>query len=323
MTRTTAPIHRIPTHTLESAPSVTRPALEALVARSPKPGVPINLHAQMAHAPSVFMGYMAMRKALDEYATLDPKTRTALLLTVAAADQSAYALPLNTLIARQSGWTEDETRGLRAGHVDDPKLGALLDVAREAAPNHGRVDQTTWQAALDAGWSDAQLAEAFAFIGLAQYVHSFLNYAQTEVDVPGAELTTSNGATTDQDLRLTVLLIVEDQDRTRAFYEQVLGATVVRERDPVILQFHNSWIVANVGGPPTDDKPDVSLAPPHDWYLASSALNVRVSDTQAIYDLWRSRGAHFLTPPVSHDGEIRAYLRDPDGHLIEVGQTTT
>jgi lactoylglutathione lyase len=41
-------------------------------------------------------------------------------------------------------------------------------------------------------------------------------------------------------MSLTVLLIVEDQDRTRAFYEQVLGASVVRERDPVILQFHNS-----------------------------------------------------------------------------------
>ncbi|TME29721.1 MAG: VOC family protein [Chloroflexi bacterium] len=122
-------------------------------------------------------------------------------------------------------------------------------------------------------------------------------------------------------MSLTVLLIVEDQDRTRAFYEQVLGASVVRERDPVILQFHNSWIVANVGGPPTDDKPEVSLAPPLDPNLASYALNVRVADAHAVYEQWRSRGAHFLTPPIQLDGEIRCYLRDPDGHLIEVGQS--
>src|SRR5205807_1840841 len=67
-----------PMHTLESAPVAARPVLETLVARSPTPGVPINLHAQMAHAPSVLIGYMAMRKALDEHGTFDPKTRTAI-----------------------------------------------------------------------------------------------------------------------------------------------------------------------------------------------------------------------------------------------------
>ena len=74
---------------------------------------------------------------------------------------------------------------------------------------------------------------------------------------------------------------MEDQDRTRAFYEQVLGATVLRERDPVILQFGNSRIVANVGGPPTDDEPEVTLAPPADPDRPSHALNVRVADARA------------------------------------------
>jgi lactoylglutathione lyase len=95
----------------------------------------------------------------------------------------------------------------------------------------------------------------------------------------------------------------------------------VRERDPVILQFHNSWIIANLGGGPTDDKPDVSLAPPSQPDVSSYALNVRVADARSTYQEWTSRGAHFLTAPIQHDGEIRCYLRDPDGHLIEVGQT--
>ena len=246
---------RIPMHTLESAPVAARPVLETLVARSPTPGVPINLHAQMAHAPSVLIGYMAMRKALDEHGTFDPKTRTAILLTVAAADKCAYTVALNTLIARQAGWNEDETLALRKGHVQDVKLAALLAVARQSATNHGHVDEPTWQTALDAGWTDAQLAEAFAFVGLAQYVDSFINYARTDIDA-FAQKSVDGSASIDQDMSLTVLLIVEDQDRTRAFYEQ-----------------------------------------------------------------WRSRGAHFLTPPIQLDGEIRCYLRDPDGHLIEVGQS--
>lgn len=71
---------------------------------------------------------------------------------------------------------------------------------------------------------------------------------RTDIDPAFAENSPATTAAPDQDMALTVLLIVEDQDRTRAFYEQVLGASVVRERDPVILKFHNSWIVANVGG---------------------------------------------------------------------------
>jgi catechol 2,3-dioxygenase-like lactoylglutathione lyase family enzyme len=38
---------------------------------------------------------------------------------------------------------------------------------------------------------------------------------------------------------------------------------------------------------------------------------------------WSARGAHFLTEPIDHPSEIRAYIRDPDGHLIEVGQSRT
>ena len=42
----------------------------------------------------------------------------------------------------------------------------------------------------------------------------------------------------------------------------------------------------------------------------------------AVYEQWRARGAEFLTPPTDRGAELRCYLRDPDGHLIEVGQAT-
>src|SRR5271167_1145323 len=54
----------------------------------------------------------------------------------------------------------------------------------------------------------------------------------------------------------------------------------------------------------------------------SSFLNIRVKDISAVYAEWSARGAQFLTPPKQHQYEIRCYIRDPDGHLIEVGQTT-
>jgi catechol 2,3-dioxygenase-like lactoylglutathione lyase family enzyme len=121
---------------------------------------------------------------------------------------------------------------------------------------------------------------------------------------------------------VTHLLIVADQDRSREFYRRVMDAEVVRERDPVMLRISNSWLIINAGGGPTDDKPDVIAAPPQSAHVLTSALNIRVADVAATYREWRARGAEFLTEPKDHGAEIRCYLKDPDGHLIEVGQTT-
>jgi lactoylglutathione lyase len=121
---------------------------------------------------------------------------------------------------------------------------------------------------------------------------------------------------------LTHFLVVSDQDRSREFYRSVFGAKVVLERDPVILSLASSWIILNVGGGPTDDKPTVTLAPPADPNLVTAFLNIRVADIAQVYAEWSARGAHFLTEPKDHGREIRAYIRDPDNHLIEVGQST-
>ena len=62
-------------------------------------------------------------------------------------------------------------------------IDVLTDLIREAAANAGTVTETTWKAAQAAGWTDQQLAEAFAYMGLTVFTGYFLNYAQTEIDV--------------------------------------------------------------------------------------------------------------------------------------------
>jgi lactoylglutathione lyase len=121
---------------------------------------------------------------------------------------------------------------------------------------------------------------------------------------------------------VTTLLIVKDVARSRRFYEKVFYAEVIDDGEPVVLRLANTWLLINRGGGPTDDKPTVTAAPPADPDRLSIALNLRVADIRACYDLWRSRGAKFLTEPKVHESEIRCYIRDPDGYLIEVGQTT-
>ena len=121
---------------------------------------------------------------------------------------------------------------------------------------------------------------------------------------------------------LTHFLVVSDQDRSREFYQSLFGGRVIRERDPVVLKVANSWLILNLGGGPTDDKPEVTLKTPQYPNETSAFLNVRVADIQKAYVEWSAKGATFLTEPKDHGAEIRAYIRDPDGHLIEVGQTT-
>jgi catechol 2,3-dioxygenase-like lactoylglutathione lyase family enzyme len=121
---------------------------------------------------------------------------------------------------------------------------------------------------------------------------------------------------------ITHFLVVADQDRSREFYRSVFGAQVLLERDPVIMKVANTWLILNVGGGPTDDKPRVTLETPRDPDRTSAFLNVRVADIHQVYKEWSAKGAKFLTEPKDHGQEIRAYIRDPDGHLIEVGQST-
>ena len=120
---------------------------------------------------------------------------------------------------------------------------------------------------------------------------------------------------------VTQFLVVSDQDRSREYYRQVLGGKVVLERDPVIIKVANTWLILNVGGGPTDDKPTVTLSTPSNPDRTSAFLNIRVADIAKVYREWSARGAQFLTEPKDHGSEIRAYIRDPDGHLIEVGQS--
>jgi lactoylglutathione lyase len=120
----------------------------------------------------------------------------------------------------------------------------------------------------------------------------------------------------------TNTLIVADIKRSVAFYRDVLGATVLREGEPTFLRLANIWITINSGGGGTDDKPDVIASPPRDPNLLNNFLNLRVADIRRCYEVWSSRGAKFITEPKVHATEIRCYMRDPDGYLIEVGQTT-
>ena len=122
-------------------------------------------------------------------------------------------------------------------------------------------------------------------------------------------------------IAVTYFIVSSDVERSRRFYTDVLGGEAVLEGGELsIVALANGWVTIGGGGAPTDDKPNVTLTPPSDPNRASSFLNIRVADINAVYEQWSALGAEFLTPPIDRGMEIRCYMRDPDGHLIEVGQ---
>ena len=120
----------------------------------------------------------------------------------------------------------------------------------------------------------------------------------------------------------TLFITARKVARSRDFYSRVLGGKVVLEENPCIVKLANSWILMNPGGRPTPDKPDITVADYEPGDTTSIFLNLRVADINACYREWSDRGATFLTPPIDRGAEIRCYMRDPDGYLIEVGQAT-
>ncbi len=123
-------------------------------------------------------------------------------------------------------------------------------------------------------------------------------------------------------MELTHLLVVSDLDRSRAFYQDILGAELYREYGgtSAVFRFLGTWLLLVTGGGPTSDKPDVTFAAPADPHRVSHEMTIRVHDCRAAYETLRSRGAEFLTPPVEYDWESRCFFRDPDGHLLEISE---
>jgi catechol 2,3-dioxygenase-like lactoylglutathione lyase family enzyme len=122
-------------------------------------------------------------------------------------------------------------------------------------------------------------------------------------------------------IALTYFIVSDDVEGSVRFYSEVLGGEIIRTGEPSAVALGGGVVIINVGGGPTEDKPTVVLEAPRNPDLVSSFLNLRVADINAVYEEWSAKGAKFLTPPQERATEWRCYIRDPDGYLIEVGQS--
>ena len=125
------------------------------------------------------------------------------------------------------------------------------------------------------------------------------------------------------EVAVTHILVVTDPARSRDFWVDVLGAELYREYGglSVVLRFAGPGSCWSAGAARPSDKPAVVFQAPADPGRVSHAMTLRVADCRAAYEALRSKGAAFLTPPHDWGTEIRCFLRDPDGHLVEISQS--
>lgn len=161
----------------------------------------------------------------------------------------------------------------------------------------------------------------------AQTLLKLLNASGSESSISKVQIEQKSFEMPPQEgISVAYFLTVSDIERSIRYYEKVFGARILSRGDssgaPGYVQIANTWILFNVGGGPTEDKPTVILSVPDPNHI-NSFLNIRVADIQECHKLWKSRGAEFITEPIPKYGEIRCYIRDPDGYIIEIGQSTT
>ena len=175
---------RVPVHTVDDAPAESRGTLQA---QGERVGKVINIFAEMAHAPALLKMYATTEQLLRDESSLDERTRQAIHLTVANVNACDYCQAAYTGAAKAAGFDVEETKQIRRGELpDDEKLTALLVVAREIAANTGYVEDTTWKAATEAGWSEKEILEAYADVIRTIMTNYFNHLVGTEVDLPEA-----------------------------------------------------------------------------------------------------------------------------------------
>ncbi len=175
---------RVQIHDLESAPQESADALKAL---EHKFGATLNIFGAMAHSPAVLNTFVAFEGAIADHTSLDRKTREAIHLTVANVNECSYCQGAYTMAAKAAGFGDEQAKQIRRGQVDgDDKLTFLLALVREIAENRGSVADATWAAAVDAGWTEQQLLEAFADTIRTIFTNYFNHFVDTKQDVPEA-----------------------------------------------------------------------------------------------------------------------------------------
>ena len=171
---------RVPIHTPPNAPEGSRDALKELSERF---GGTLNTFGAMAESPALLNAYTGMERALRDHSGLGEKTRQAIHLRISRIEDCDYCRAAYRAACDEAGWTDEEIAGIATGDAGfDEQLDALLAFVDTLVQGRGRIDDATWQATKDAGWTNRELLDAYAEVPRTILTNWFNHMMDTPVD---------------------------------------------------------------------------------------------------------------------------------------------
>jgi uncharacterized peroxidase-related enzyme len=148
-----------------------------------KMGKVINIFQGMANSPAALKAYLGMSETLGA-GQLAPEDREVVYLAVSEGNGCQYCAAAHTQVAKRVGLPEDQILAARRFQSPDAKREALLAFVRRVIDTKGHVSDEELSAVRKAGYSDGQIAESVAYIGLATYSNLFNHVNGTSLDFP-------------------------------------------------------------------------------------------------------------------------------------------
>jgi uncharacterized peroxidase-related enzyme len=145
----------------------------------------LNIFKAMGNSPAALKAYLDMASTLGGGELL-PEDREVIYLGVSQSNDCNYCVSAHTMLAKKAGMTDDQIKAIRKFDPLSPKHQALLKFIRRVMDTKGRVSDGDVAAVQSAGYSDGQIAESIAYIGLATYSNFFNHVHDTPLDLPQA-----------------------------------------------------------------------------------------------------------------------------------------
>lgn len=146
-----------------------------------------NIYAVIGHSANALESYLVFSSAQSK-GSFNAKEREAVALAVSESNGCSYCLAAHTTLAKMNGFSEEETHHLRAGTIDDPKLGVLTRLAISIVENRGKASPELVEDFFGAGYNESALIDLIALVAERNFANYVGRLAGVPVDFPKAAL---------------------------------------------------------------------------------------------------------------------------------------
>jgi uncharacterized peroxidase-related enzyme len=156
---------------------------EILGAIKGKIGMVPNIYAAMAHSPAALGAKLAFDEAFGK-SSLSAAVKEQLAMVIAGTNNCDYCASAHTAIGKGAGVDADELKNNLSGNASDPKVQAILTLAKSIVTNRGNISDTELSDARNAGIAEGEVVEIIAAVAINTFTNYFNHIAATEIDFP-------------------------------------------------------------------------------------------------------------------------------------------